>query len=256
DLLRVVEQPANQRRLAVVDRPARNQAQQLGRRDGAGQDICCGGHGGTPSGPRGGTRSEGAGTPAGLPRRLWSAGVPPGLAALGDPGRRDLGDDLLQRACLRANTPGARHVPDGTEANGGDERLLVRVALDELRGGVEHAVAREDLAFVREVDGRQLELLSGNVLPDVELGPVRDREAAHLLALADLAVVEVPELRPLGTRIPLTEVVAEREDPLLRARALLVAAGAADRGVVSVLDHRVEQRRRLQLVPRRARACL
>ena len=70
------------------------------------------------------------------------------------------------------------------------------------------------------------------------------------------AVVEVPELGPLRARVPLAEVVAEAEDPLLRARALLVAAGAAHRRVEAVLGDRVEQRRRLQLVARRARAGL
>src|SRR4029077_15228275 len=95
-----------------------------------------------------------------------------------------------------------------------------------------------------------------DVLPHVELGPVGDREDAHLLALADLAVVEIPELGPLGAGIPLAEVVTEREDPLLRAGALFVAPGAADCCVELVRLHRVETRRRLQLVPRGARAGL
>ena len=77
-----------------------------------------------------------------------------------------------------------------------------------------------------------------------------------MLALADARVVEVPQLRPLVARVPLPEVVAEAEDPLLRAGALLVAARAADRGVEAVLLDRVEQRRRLQPVARGARAGL
>ena len=77
-----------------------------------------------------------------------------------------------------------------------------------------------------------------------------------MLAAADAGVVEVPELGPLRARVPLPEVVAEAEDPLLGAGALLVAARAADRGVETVLLDRVEQRRRLELVPRCARAGL
>ena len=77
-----------------------------------------------------------------------------------------------------------------------------------------------------------------------------------MLALADPRVVDVPELGPLRARVPLAEVVAEAEDPLLRAGALLVAAGAAHRGVEAVLGDGVEQRRRLQLVARGARAGL
>ena len=44
------------------------------------------------------------------------------------------------------------------------------------------------------------------------------------------AVVEVPQLRALVARVPLAELVAEAEDPLLGAGLLLVAAGAAEHG--------------------------
>src|SRR6185312_5898337 len=97
---------------------------------------------------------------------------------------------------------------------------------------------------------RQLELLACDVLPHIELGPVRDREHPDVLALADPRVVEVPELRPLRARVPLSEVVAEAEDALLRACPLFIAASTAHCGVEPVFLDRVEQRRRLQLVPR------
>ena len=74
-----------------------------------------------------------------------------------------------------------------------------------------------------------------------------------MLAAADAPVVEVPQLGPLVLRVPLADVVAEGEDALLRARALLVAARAAERGVEAVLGDRVEQRHRLQPVARRVR---
>ena len=87
-----------------------------------------------------------------------------------------------------------------------------------------------------------------HVLPDVELGPVRQREDAKVLARSLAAVVQVPELRPLVLRVPLSEVVAVREDPLLGARLLLVAPRAADRGIEAELLDRVEQRDGLQRV--------
>src|SRR5262249_20243325 len=111
-------------------------------------------------------------------------------------------------------------------------------------------------ALVGEVDRRELELLARDVLPHVELCPVRDREDPDLLTLADARVVEVPDLGALRARVPLAEIVPEAEDPLLRAGALLVAARAAHRGVEAVLLDRVEQRRRLELVARGARARL
>ncbi len=67
------------------------------------------------------------------------------------------------------------------------------------------------------------------------------------------AVEQRPQLGPLALGIPLPEVVAEREDALLGPGTLLVAAGAAERGVEAVLVDRVEQGRRLQPVARRAR---
>ena len=77
-----------------------------------------------------------------------------------------------------------------------------------------------------------------------------------MLALADAGVVEVPRLGPLAARVPAAEVVAQREDALLGPRALLVAARPAEERVEAVLLDRVEQRRRLQPVARRARAGL
>jgi hypothetical protein len=69
-----------------------------------------------------------------------------------------------------------------------------------------------------------------------------------VLAALDPAVVEVPQLGPLVLGIPLAEVVAEGQDALLGPRALLVAAGAAERSVEAVLADRVEQRDGLQAV--------
>src|SRR5437764_3187413 len=166
-----------------------------------------------------------------LHRRLADAVVRSGLATFRDPGGRDLRHDLVDRRGVADNAAGAAHVADRAEANAGVERLFVREPLDELGRGVEHPVAPEDVSFVCEVDGRQLEVLARDVLPDVELGPVRDGEHADVLALADARVVEIPELGSLRTGVPLTEVVAEAEDAFHRARPLFVAPGSAQRGV-------------------------
>ncbi len=77
-----------------------------------------------------------------------------------------------------------------------------------------------------------------------------------MLASADAAVVEVPDLRALILRVPAAEVVAEGEDPLLRAGALLITPGAADHRVEAMLVDRVQQRHRLQPVARRPRTRL
>src|SRR3954467_4176871 len=196
---------------------------------------------------------EVAGNLALLHRGLADAIVGARLAALGDLRAGDLGDDVVQRGRGRRDGAGAAHVADRAVPDARAERLL---AVDELHVGrqrVEHAVAAEHLALVGEVDRRDLEALLGDVLPDVELDPVGQREHADVLALADAPVVDAPQLRALAARVPLAEAVAEAEDPLLRAGALLVAARAAERGVEAVLLDRVEQRRRLQAVAGRGR---
>ena len=73
-----------------------------------------------------------------------------------------------------------------------------------------------------------------------------------MLALADAAVEQRPQLWALVLGVPLAEVVAEAEDSLLGAGALLIAASATKRRVKAVLGDRVEQRRRLQAVARSA----
>src|SRR3954449_4667668 len=200
--------------------------------------------------------SEIADTLAVLHRSLGEAVVGPRLAALGHSRRRDLVDDLGDGCRVGHDAAGARHVADGAEADARAEGLLAVHTLDVLARRIQHPVAPEHLALVREVDLRQLEILARDVLPHVKLRPVRDGEHADVLALADARVVDVPQLGALRTRVPLAEVVAEAEDALLRAGALLVAPGPAHRGVEAVLLDRVEQRRRLQLVARGAWARL
>src|SRR3954469_4538610 len=188
-----------------------------------------------------------------LHRGFADAVVRARLAALRDLRRRDLRDHVVQRGRGRRDRAGAAHVADRPIADAGAEGLLPVDQLDVGRQRIEHAVAAEHLALVGEVDRRDLEALPGDVLPDVELGPVAEREHADVLAAPDAPVVDAPQLGALAAGVPLAEVVAEAEDPLLRARALLAGARAAERGVEAVLLDRVEQRRRLQAVARRAR---
>ena len=73
-----------------------------------------------------------------------------------------------------------------------------------------------------------------------------------MLALAVLAVVQLPQLGPLGARVPGAERVAKGEDALLGAGLLLVAAGATEDGVESVLLDPAQQGGGLEAVAARA----
>ena len=110
----------------------------------------------------------------------------------------------------------------------------------------QRVAADDHLALLGEVERHDRDVLDVDVVPDVELGPVREREDADALARSDAAVEQVPQLGPLVLRIPLALGVAEREDALLGARALLVAPRAAERRVEVARLERVEQRLGLQ----------
>src|SRR4051794_15972757 len=193
---------------------------------------------------------------AALHAGLRDAVVGASPAPLRQPGRRDLGDHVVGGRGRGLDTAGAGRVPDGPEAHRGLERVLALGRLDEPVHGEEHAVPLDDLAPVRVVEVRELDLLVPDVGPDVELGPVGEGERADVLALAVPAVVEAPQLRPLVPGIPLAELVAEAEHPLLGPGLLLVAAGAAEDGPELVLVDAAQEGDGLQPVAGRARVVL
>ena len=80
-----------------------------------------------------------------------------------------------------------------------------------------------------------------DVLPDVELGPVADREDADALALVLAGIIEVPELGPLVFGVPAMRGGAEGEDALLGAALFLVAPRAAKGRVEPVEVERLFQ---------------
>src|SRR3970040_1175050 len=174
-----------------------------------------------------------------LHRRLRGLVVHTGGAPLGEPRHHGLLDDRFHRGSARFDRAGAAYVAHGAEAH---RHLLHRLALSrrrERRDRDQQAAAPRDGAAMREVDRGHLEALAGDVLPHVELGPVADREHAHVLAGMDPRVVQVPKLPALVARVPLAELVAEGEHALLGARLFLVAARAADRGVEAELADRL-----------------
>jgi len=74
-----------------------------------------------------------------------------------------------------------------------------------------------------------------DILPHVQLGPVRDREDADRFALVFLGVIEIPQLGPLVLRIPPVAGRAEREDALLGPALFLVAPRTAKGGIEAPL---------------------
>src|SRR6185436_1034775 len=147
---------------------------------------------------------------------------------------------------------GDGQVADGAVAHPFHRRGFTVDRLGVLGDGEQYAVALEHLALVREVNRRQLKIFQLDVAPDVELGPVAQREDPDLFTLLDPAVVQRPRLRTLRAWVPLAELVAEAQNALLCAGALLVSARPAECRIESARVQRVEQCARLLAVAGRA----
>ena len=96
-------------------------------------------------------------------------------------------------------------------------------------------------------------MLALDVLPDVELGPVGNREHAEMFAGCQTGVEQRPEFGALVLGLPLTERIAVREYAFFRTCLFLVTACAADECVEAEFLDRFEQRHRLVRVARLAR---
>ncbi len=103
------------------------------------------------------------------------------------------------------------------------------------RVGHPHAVALEHPAPVGEVDRRELDRPRRRCTARCRARSSSTAGTPGCARPAVAAVVEVPQLGPLVLRVPLAEVVAEAEHPLLGPGLLLVAAGTAEDGVEALL---------------------
>ena len=75
----------------------------------------------------------------------------------------------------------------------------------------------DDWTFFREVEGGNFDFIEMDILPNIQLSPIRQREYPNAFTLVDPAVVEVPKLGTLVFRIPAMVLVSEREYSLLRS---------------------------------------
>ena len=126
--------------------------------------------------------------------------------------------------------------------------LFVADRIDDVGGSQQHAVALDDVALMGEVERGQLNVFLPRIHPDVEFGPVADREDAKRFVELFLTVVDVPQFGTLVLGVPLSEGVAVRKEALLGACFFLVAACATDGGFEAQFLERVEQRHGLEPV--------
>ena len=118
----------------------------------------------------------------------------------------------------------------------------------------QRAVALHHRPRLGEIERHDGDVFHQDVLPDVELGPVRQRKDADGFAGPHARVVEPPEFGPLVLRIPGMRRRAEREDALLGAGLFFVAPRAAEGRVEAVFVERLLQAFRLHHLGMKRRA--
>src|SRR4029453_7180739 len=162
---------------------------------------------------------------------LGDAVICSGGATFGQGGGSDFNYDVGHGAGIGLDGTRAGHVAHGAVANQLGDDFLVRQRFGNLAYRTPHAVAGENLTLVGVVQAGELDVLTLDVAPDVQLGPVADGERTDVLAHGVAAVVQVPQLRALVARVPLTEFVTQAQDALLGAGLVLVTAAATENGV-------------------------
>src|SRR5450631_1254070 len=90
---------------------------------------------------------------------------------------------------------------------------------------------RNNVPFMREINGRQVYFFATYIIPDIEFGPVTDREYAYIFSFLNFAIINIPEFGPLPLRIPLAKFVTYRKYSFLGARFFLISSGPANAGV-------------------------
>src|SRR5690606_21982535 len=106
---------------------------------------------------------------------------------------------------------------------------------DKGRNGHQLAFVLDHFSFVREIDGWQCDLFPADVIPDIQLRPVADREYADVLPFVDPSVINMPQFRALQLGVPLAELITNGKYPLLGACFLFIPAGAANTGIKAEL---------------------
>src|SRR3546814_7975438 len=78
-----------------------------------------------------------------------------------------------------------------------------------------------------------------DILPDIKLGPVTDREDAHRFAFGFARIVQPPQFGTLALRVPAVIGRTEGKDTLLGAALLFIAPRAAEGSVKAVFVERL-----------------
>src|SRR5262249_15209727 len=131
-------------------------------------------------------------------------------APLRMPAREGLADDVRHGRGLALERAGQWIAAECAKAHAPDLRLLaVRERQPVVIDHDQRTVTHDHWAWRREIERHNRDRLLMDVEPDVELGPVGEREDAQALAFALAAVVEPPGLDALALGVPAMLRVAQ-----------------------------------------------
>jgi hypothetical protein len=148
-------------------------------------------------------------------------------------GRRPhFGDDGVEGVGVRADRAGQGVAAERAEANPHHPRRLAgQKGQTFVIDHDQRAIALHDRALFGEVQRHDRNIFRPDVLPDIELGPIRQRKYPHGFAGLDAGIEQPPQLGTLIAWIPGVIGRTMREDALLRSALLLVAPRPAEGGV-------------------------
>jgi len=160
-------------------------------------------------------------------------------AAHGD----ELFDDFGNGVGIRKNSSGARAATEGAHAAHDKLGFFARQARDEgLFERQQRIAALQHEAGFGKVKRDDGDVFGVDVLPDIELGPIRERKDAQAFARMNARVENVPEFGTLIARVPLAALIAKRKDAFFGAGTFFVAARAPDSGIETAVAQTVEKR--------------
>ena len=175
-------------------------------------------------------------------------------AALRDSGGGHLVNDLLEGVGVAFKSAGDGQVTEGPKTDMHHFGRLFWAEVEVVGVGEDLACATDTHAVMREVERRQGDVLTEDVVPHVELRPVVQGEDAEVLAWRVHTIEQIPKLGALVLGVPLAEVVAVGKEAFLGACLFLVASRPADARVELVFLDGVDERRRLEAVAARVGA--
>ncbi len=128
-------------------------------------------------------------------------------------------------------SPGNCDVPQGAEAHHFFLGHFGGTQGDKIADRNPGIAAPNDLPRAGKVELGKLDVFASDIVPNIHLRPVGNRENAEVLAWALFAVEEVPEFGALVFGVPLPKVVAVAEETLFGTGLFLVAPGTSHKTV-------------------------